>query len=428
MTTEPPLMAYLRDATRAQHARVDALPFFSALAAGRLPLASYVGLLHALATLYRTLEQELLPAASPATVAVWDEQMGKLPLLERDLAAFADRQPPAIPRAALNALVLGELMRQRVADSPAALLGYLYVLEGSTLGGAVLRTQVAAQFRLPSGDGDAYLASYGSERAAHWRVFTRRMNALPLTAGERQQVLEAADEVFAGIGECVSALYPLATDEPDVRRLVAVLNPEAGWHGIPDDLREVRAALRAGTRSWQQFPYFAWRYGERGRRFTRSDSAWIATISHLPQGAVTRHLLWLGEVLASRGMPRWLLEWHLRVLAQELSTAIPEARPAYGHLERVADQLAEARRTHIPERVFAVLAHDFDLQVGPDWSTRLPGMGSILVAAVADEAAGITRAVASLEDWLTDPARFPPHWCESVRTTLDHARAQVQRD
>jgi hypothetical protein len=54
-------------------------------------------------------------------------------------------------------------------------------------------------------------------------------------------------------------------------------------------------------------------------------------------------------------------------------------------------------------------------------------MGSILVAAVADEAAGITRAVTSLQGWLTDSERFPPHWCEAVRTTLDHARTAVQQ-
>ena len=427
MTTEPSLMTQLRDATRAQHARVDALPFFAALSDGTLPLASYVGLLRALATLCRTLEEELLPAASPAVVAVWDARMGKLPLLERDLAAFADRQLPPAPRAALSALVLSELMRQRVADSPAALLGYLYVLEGSTLGGAVLHRQVAARFGLPRGTGLAYLASYGSGRAAHWRAFTARMNAVPLAPTARRHVLEAAGEAFAGIEECIAALFPLPTEEREPRRLVAVLNPEAGWHGIPEDLREIRAALRAGTRSWQQFPYYGWRYGERGRRFTRSDSAWIATISHLAQGEVSRHLLWLGGLLAARGMPRWLLEWHLRVLVEELGEAIPEQRQVYARLEHAADQFAAARRAHLPDAALAALSHDFDARVGPDWSGRLPGMGSILAAAVADEVAGIARAVTSLEGWLTDSARFPPHWCAAVRATLDHARTAVHQ-
>ena len=83
----------------------------------RAPLTNYVGLLHALATLDRTLEQDFLPAASPAVAAVWDAQMGKLPLLKQDLATFADRRLPAIPRAALNALVLSDLSFYRVRSS-----------------------------------------------------------------------------------------------------------------------------------------------------------------------------------------------------------------------------------------------------------------------------------------------------------------------
>ncbi len=70
MMTDSPLMTQLREATRAQHARVDALPFFATLAARDLPLASYVGLLRALALLYTTLEQELLPASAPPVTTV----------------------------------------------------------------------------------------------------------------------------------------------------------------------------------------------------------------------------------------------------------------------------------------------------------------------------------------------------------------------
>ena len=54
-------------------------------------------------------------------------------------------------------------------------------------------------------------------------------------------------------------------------------------------------------------------------------------------------------------------------------------------------------------------------------------MGEILVAAVADEAAGIEKAVESLEPWVCDPARFPPPWIQAVRTTIAEARAQAGR-
>ena len=36
------------------------------------------------------------------------------------------------------------------------------------------------------------------------------------------------------------------------------------------------------------------RYGERGRQFTRSDSAWIATLAGHPFPVVERQIDWLG--------------------------------------------------------------------------------------------------------------------------------------
>lgn len=49
-------MDRLRIETRDQHIRVEALPFFAALTAGELPLASYVGLLRALSVVYEVFE------------------------------------------------------------------------------------------------------------------------------------------------------------------------------------------------------------------------------------------------------------------------------------------------------------------------------------------------------------------------------------
>ena len=54
------------------------------------------------------------------------------------------------------------------------------------------------------------------------------------------------------------------------------LNPSAGDVPLPEDQREIDAALRAGPITHRIFPYFDWRYGDRGRKFTESDSAWPA--------------------------------------------------------------------------------------------------------------------------------------------------------
>jgi len=68
---------------------------------------------------------------------------------------------------------------------------------------------------------------------------------------------------------------------------------------------------------------------------------------------------------------------------------------------------------------------EFETRVGPGATLR--GAGALLVAAVADEADGVPNAVASLEDWMTDAARFALHWIEAVLATLAKSRDEAHR-
>ncbi|MBV9773823.1 MAG: hypothetical protein JO040_07730 [Gemmatimonadetes bacterium] len=203
------------------------------------------------------------------------------------------------------------------------------------------------------------------------------------------------------------------------------LNPEAGSHPVSGDPREVRAALRADERSRREFPYYEARYGARGARFGASDGAWIATLAEHGQEGVDRQVLWLGEVLSCRGMPRWLLEHHLELLHDELVEALPERREGYAKLLGAAGLLRSQRHARLGEDDFLALARGFEDEVGPEWSRRLRGMGGILVAAVVDEKLGIDRAVPVLREWAADPSRFPPTWIAAVGRTLHAARARV---
>lgn len=203
------------------------------------------------------------------------------------------------------------------------------------------------------------------------------------------------------------------------------LNPEAGTHPIAADPREVRAAIAADERSRREFPYYQARYGDRGARFGASDGAWIATLAEFGQDGVNRQVLWLGEVLSSRGMPRWLLERHLEVLHRELAEALPEREEGYAKLLGAAGMLRTQRQAQIGEEDFRALAREFQADVGPEWSRRLPRMGEILVAAVADEKLGIGRAVPSVQEWAMDPMRFPGSWIAAARRTIYAARERA---
>jgi len=221
--------------------------------------------------------------------------------------------------------------------------------------------------------------------------------------------------------ETVDAMVARVTGTKPGARPVTALNREAGSHVITTDPRELGAALRAGKRSWRRFPYYERRYGDRGRRFTRSDSAWIVTLTRSPHDAEGQ-LRWLGALLAARGMPRWLLEEHLEGLHAELVSAVPEKRAAYDSLLQVADVFRAERLSHLDEATSLHVAQGFDRRVGSAAAAALPEAGLLPVAAVAEERAGLDRVVDSLMDWLADPARFSAQWVAVAKETLAAAR------
>lgn len=203
------------------------------------------------------------------------------------------------------------------------------------------------------------------------------------------------------------------------------VNPHAGLHAVTSDPREIEAARRAAETSLREYPYYRERFGERAGMFGASDGAWLVTLCQGEPPYVRRQVLWLGEVLSARGVPRWLLERHLEFLHRELlrlTASVDRCQP----LLDAAMLLRAARREHVAERDFAALAVGFEARIGAEWARRLPGMGSIVIGAVADEAAGIGRAVESLAEWVTAPSTFPEEWLAAFRNTVVEARSHMR--
>lgn len=163
------------------------------------------------------------------------------------------------------------------------------------------------------------------------------------------------------------------------------INPDAGNYPITDDPRELEAARLAGERCLREIPYVDQRYGEKGRRYTYSDGAWLATLASCEKTAM-KQVYWLARVLAGRGMPRYVLERHLELMVEELTRAVPEKD--YSLLGEAAARLRAERLEQIP--AFDELAREH-----PE--------GKLLVAAVADERAGVERSVESLLEWFSQP-------------------------
>jgi len=414
------IMDSLRNETLMEHRRVELLPFAAALATSSLSLASYVAFLRALNIIHTSLEWAFERVEHPILRVIWDESLRLSPSIQRDLAYFAPRKLAKSPVVSIRAQIMAQRIRQRANDDPLSLLGYLYVMTGATLGGTILRTQAAQSFGLENMDGLTYLSTHDETPNSPWAGFRRRMNEASFDSTERRHILDAANEAFSLIAQIIEVLHPF--DLPDPRTLARTLNWEAGRHVVPLDEREIDAALRSGEWTWRRFPYYKWRYGARGERFTRSDSAWLVTLVDHDQETINKQISWLGRVLSARGMPQWLLEYHLRHLQEALVLAVPEKAAQYERLTHAAESLRAMRRKYVSDELLAACGLAFEGRVGTELSQKMPEAGQLLAAAVADEKIGIAQAVSSVETWMIDETRFPKQWVEAVRATIRMAR------
>lgn len=419
------LMEELKAATYLPHVDLQKAPFFQALAACQLPLESYVGQLRALSIIHGVLEKVLESTQSETVASIWKSHMRKLPLLQKDLRYFEPRVVADIKESVEATLSIAEHIRLQSLEQSIMLLGYAYVLEGSTLGARVLRPLFARAFLLRGEDGLSYLNSYGPEVQTRWAQYQQRMNALRLSPEERQQMVQAACEFFSQLKTVFQTLYPFKPESKAF--LVTSINPEAGRHPVPADAREVKASLDAADACWQRFPYFEARYGERGRLFARSDGAWLTTLCRFDQEQINQQVRWLGRILSTRGMPTLMLEVQLEILFEELAATIPEKKFEYEKLLVAASELRKSRNRYIEEDQLKALTDAFNRAVGPEWIERFEHAGALLVSAVADERAGSLGTVENIETWMTDSARFPAAWIKAVQEALARAQELASR-
>lgn len=193
----------LRSGTRGRHEALEATGFATAMLAGTLPLDRYVGQLAAYRVVLEALETELSRATCAPVGSVWSPDLVKLPLVERDLRHFAALGTAPEPCPAAEAFA-GEIRRTAAAD-PRELLGFLYVLEGSTLGALFLRRYVTEAYRLGEGDGDG-AAYYGSGDRARWAAFAERLDRALGEPDVQDRVLAAAERAYHHVAVISQAL------------------------------------------------------------------------------------------------------------------------------------------------------------------------------------------------------------------------------
>jgi len=162
----------LRERTRAAHQRAEAALDVPGRGGDR---QGYAGLLGALRSVYAPLERELDAAQVAAAVLPDWPARRKTPWLDGDLRALGATAPPDVAVPPLR--------------SPEQVVGTAYVLEGATLGGALVGPLLAPG--LPH----RFFDAYGSGRGRMWRSFRRHVDGL---AGlDEDAVVASAHSTFA---------------------------------------------------------------------------------------------------------------------------------------------------------------------------------------------------------------------------------------
>lgn len=177
------ILKKLKEATSGLHRQTEALAFGDRIASGELSLAEYTWLLKANYFIYASLEHNF------RSWQHWiDEHLrtyeDKSPWLKKDLVSLGTDLPARTPGSPFG------------TSTVAALLGSLYVVEGSTLGGRyilkILNKNPALKL-LPH----RFFQGYGTRTGPHWQEFSRLCEQFLTTPETEAEAIDSAVKTFA---------------------------------------------------------------------------------------------------------------------------------------------------------------------------------------------------------------------------------------
>lgn len=197
----------LREETARHHEDAENNPLEKSLFGGTLPRAGYIALLGQRFRIHHRLEFLLheLAAADARVRPLVREELLQTPRLGRDLIFFGrdpERERPTVETARFLSDLDGLAQRQ-----PLALLGPLYVFEGSKNGGRMIARQVAEAYDLTPGPGLLYLDPHGNEQRTRWKEWKASLDELALSQADNDAIVAAAQRTFEAVREIEDALH-----------------------------------------------------------------------------------------------------------------------------------------------------------------------------------------------------------------------------
>ncbi len=173
----------LRRSTRHQHARLNRHPLLAQLLSPQLTLSSYHHLLKRYAPFYQACDQRFLQGIKVFNLDLDFTPRLKTGWLSQDLAFFNDSSPILPPE-------LPPLL------SAPQLIGEIYVLEGSTLGGQLISRHLEAQLALTASSGARFFNGYTHLTDAYWKDFSQFLERHLSHEADLVEACGAANQLF----------------------------------------------------------------------------------------------------------------------------------------------------------------------------------------------------------------------------------------
>lgn len=205
----PGLRAVLRDATRAAHHRIDHHPVLVPLLRPGLSWAQYLFVLQVFLDFYRTLQPRLMTALACLPCDVGHYVLAdRIAWLQQDLQDVADRTADKDELASVR-WVLPALTQA------STLVGALYVVEGSALGGLVIAKQLHATLGVDANRGARFFNGWGDATQQKWHNYWQfaALNCPADAAATSDAAAAAAASVFEALAQGLDAAWAMQSEE-----------------------------------------------------------------------------------------------------------------------------------------------------------------------------------------------------------------------
>ncbi len=177
----------LRLATHGDHVRLNRHPMLVGLTRKGFPLEQYGAILSAYHRFYEAMEPALLECIAAERVPFSYLERQKLPWLAADLAVLG-RPLPEAPAGGIP-----------LPMDRADLIGVLYAIEGSTLGGQVIGRHLAHGLGFTAARGARFFNAYGADTAARWAGYCAFAEIIADDEAACRRAGAAAGRVFNAI-------------------------------------------------------------------------------------------------------------------------------------------------------------------------------------------------------------------------------------